>query len=78
MVIGDLLMGGFLGKFFRKQPDYHYFASNIEDLNQSIKKVLDLNVVKYYVGHGGPLDKNRVEKWFDKVTVGTNSTSFAK
>jgi hydroxyacylglutathione hydrolase len=65
-IIGDLLMGGFFGgTVFPHLPGYHYFADDLNEVKNSIQKVLGLNLSKYYVGHGGPLSAERVKKWFN-------------
>lgn len=66
-IIGDVLMGGYLGgKFAPTKPDYHYFATDIRQVNNSIEKLLKLNVQTFYVGHGGPLTKNDIIDWYSK------------
>lgn len=66
-IIGDVLMGGYLGgKFAPQKPDYHYYATDIAEVNNSIEKLLSFNVNTFYVGHGGPLSKANVEKWFSR------------
>jgi len=67
-IIGDLLMGGYLGgTFFPHLPDYHYFIDNLNDVHQSIQKILEFESDKFYVGHGGPLTRARIEKRFSDV-----------
>jgi len=64
-IIGDVMMGGFMGgEFLPHLPDYHYFADDIKEIDQSIKKILTFNVDKFYVGHGGPLKRDDIEKRF--------------
>ena len=64
-IIGDVMMGGFMGgTFFPYLPDYHYFANNMEEINQSIRRILGFKADKFYVGHGGPLDRERIERRF--------------
>ena len=64
-IIGDIIMGGFMGgQFLAHLPDYHYFAEDLEEIRSSINKVLTFNSSTYYVGHGGPLTKERIKKRF--------------
>lgn len=64
-IVGDLLMGGYLGgKIAPTKPDYHYFATDINQLNSSIDRIINSSVKKLYVGHGGPLEISDVKKWF--------------
>lgn len=65
MIIGDLLMGGMLGgAFFPGRPGYHYFIEDRIVLHQSIERVLDRPVQRYWVGHGGPLQAKDVRNWY--------------
>jgi glyoxylase-like metal-dependent hydrolase (beta-lactamase superfamily II) len=64
-IIGDVTMGGFMGgEFLPHLPDYHYFADDLKEIDQSIRKILTFRADKYYVGHGGPLKRENVEKRF--------------
>ncbi|PKK37559.1 hypothetical protein BWI96_06780 [Siphonobacter sp. SORGH_AS_0500] len=66
-IIGDVLMGGYLGgKFGSEKPNYHYYATNMDEVNKSIEKLLNLDLSNIYVGHGGPLSKNQVKKWYSR------------
>jgi hydroxyacylglutathione hydrolase len=67
-IVGDLLMGGYLGgHLFAGKPGYHYFVNSKDDLHRSIRKLLDMNVHTFYTGHGGPLQRERVEKWWGNL-----------
>jgi glyoxylase-like metal-dependent hydrolase (beta-lactamase superfamily II) len=64
-IIGDVIMGGFMGgELFPHLPDYHYFADNLNDIKESISKILNFKSDKFYVGHGGPITRERIEKRF--------------
>jgi glyoxylase-like metal-dependent hydrolase (beta-lactamase superfamily II) len=66
-IVGDLMMGGSLGgNLFPSRPNYHYYADDLAQVRTSIKKLLDLKVKKFYVGHGGPLDAEAVKRYFSK------------
>jgi hydroxyacylglutathione hydrolase len=65
-IVGDLLMGGFLGGYFLPSaPNYHYYAEDLGGIHSSIKKLLDRGVKTFYPGHGGPLDAARVRRRFE-------------
>lgn len=69
MVIGDLLMGGMLGGMLLPGlPGYHYFIEDYDLLHRSIEKVLSRPAKRYWVGHGGPLKAQDVEKWYRRMT----------
>lgn len=66
-IIGDVMMGGNMGgNLFPSRPNYHYYADDLSQVRVSIKKLVDLKVKKFYVGHGGPLDAEEVQKYFSK------------
>ena len=67
-IVGDLLMGGWLGGMFRSgQPGYPYYADDLGQIRASVKTLLDLGAIKFFVGHGGPLDAERVSAWLERV-----------
>jgi glyoxylase-like metal-dependent hydrolase (beta-lactamase superfamily II) len=62
-IIGDLLMGGYLGgQFFPHLANYHYFIEDLSDFNKSIKKILEFKTDHFYSGHGGPITRESIEK----------------
>ncbi|MHB1035076.1 MAG: MBL fold metallo-hydrolase [Pirellulales bacterium] len=64
-VVGDLLMGGYLGgKVLPRRPGCSYFANDPALVRQGIVRLLDLGARRLFVGHGGPLDAERVRKRF--------------
>jgi hydroxyacylglutathione hydrolase len=67
VIVGDLLMGGFLGGWILpRRPGLHYFTDNFGQLRASIQKVLALKPRIIHTGHGGPLDPGEVEKVFSQ------------
>ena len=67
-IIGDLLMGGYIGGTFSPHlPDYHYFIDDMDEVHRSILKILEFESDKFYVGHGGPLTRDRIEKRFRNI-----------
>jgi glyoxylase-like metal-dependent hydrolase (beta-lactamase superfamily II) len=70
-IVGDLLMGGWLGGMFRSgQPGYPYYADDLGQIRASVKRLLDLGATKFFVGHGGPLEAERVSAWLERVGSG--------
>lgn len=68
MIIGDVMMGGFMGgNLFASRPTYHYFYNNLDEIKSSIKKIVNLKPAKMYVGHGGPLLLADVRKRFSEI-----------
>lgn len=73
-VVGDLLMGGWLGGMFRSGlPGYPYYADDLAQIRGSVKKLLNLGAIRFFVGHGGPLDASRVGEWLERVGAATRS-----
>ena len=69
-IVGDLLMGGWLGGMFRSgKSGYPYFADDLGQIRASVKRLLELGATKFFVGHGGPLEAGRVAKWLERVGV---------
>ncbi|MGD1840494.1 MAG: MBL fold metallo-hydrolase [Thermonemataceae bacterium] len=60
---GDLLRGGLL---CRKRPAYHFFAHNQKVLANTLNGLMKQPYQTYYVGHGGPLKKQAIEKFLKK------------
>ncbi len=64
-LVGDLLMGGYLGgKILPRRPGPAYFANDPALVRRGIARLLDLGARRFYVGHGGPLDADRVRQRF--------------
>jgi glyoxylase-like metal-dependent hydrolase (beta-lactamase superfamily II) len=64
-IAGDLMMGGsFGGAVHPFDPGYHYFAEDLAELRRSIRKLLNRGAKTIYLGHGGPLDAERVRERF--------------
>ncbi|HOD05479.1 MAG TPA: MBL fold metallo-hydrolase [Anaerolineaceae bacterium] len=64
-IVGDLCGGGWpLGQFQPHKPRYHYWASSLNDIQTSLKRILSFQPVKIHVGHGGPLDGRAAAEFF--------------
>jgi glyoxylase-like metal-dependent hydrolase (beta-lactamase superfamily II) len=64
-IVGDVMMGGYMGgNLLGAHPNYHYFADDLDAVHGSIRALLDADVKTFYVGHGGPLLREDVEKRF--------------
>lgn len=62
-IVGDLLMGGRLGgALWSTHPQQHYFAEIPNLLPDSLQQVLAQQPQTLYVGHGGPLHGEHVQK----------------
>ncbi|MDJ0754417.1 MAG: MBL fold metallo-hydrolase [Ardenticatenaceae bacterium] len=73
-IIGDLLMGGFLGgTFAAARPRIHYFAENLSAVFQSLQKILATGAHTFYVGHGGPLKRQDILRAFEGKLSGLPS-----
>ena len=64
-IVGDLCGGGWpLGHFQPGNPCYHYWASSMEEVRASLKRVFDSQPAQIHVGHGGPLDGRKAYHFF--------------
>jgi glyoxylase-like metal-dependent hydrolase (beta-lactamase superfamily II) len=64
-IVGDLCGGGWpLGQFQPSRPRYHYWASSMEDVQASLKRVLASQPSQIHVGHGGPFDGREAGQFF--------------
>jgi glyoxylase-like metal-dependent hydrolase (beta-lactamase superfamily II) len=63
ILVGDLIFGGLIRA---SAPGFPYFAESVEQLLQSIQKVLDLQPKIIYAGHGGPFTAESVRRRFFK------------
>ena len=60
-IVGDLLMGGFIGGLVRRGvPNVAYFQEDDAEAKRSLRAVLAAGARKIYVGHGGPLTAERI------------------
>jgi hydroxyacylglutathione hydrolase len=63
-VIGDVLMGGYMGGILLpNKPNHHYFADDVNQAMSSLDVILARTAGKLYVGHGGPLTQAAVNAW---------------
>lgn len=62
-IVGDLLMGGYLGGRIRRHiPTYHYFAEDFALLRANLERLLrEHTPVRIFTSHGGPLSAERVK-----------------
>jgi glyoxylase-like metal-dependent hydrolase (beta-lactamase superfamily II) len=60
-IVGDLLMGGYLGGIVRRSvPNTAYFQDDDLAVRRALRRVLAEGARRLYVGHGGPLSAERV------------------
>ncbi len=70
-VVGDLLMGGYLGGLVRRSvPNVAYFQDDDRQATRSLRAVLATGARHLYVGHGGPLSAERVALRFGLSRAG--------
>jgi hydroxyacylglutathione hydrolase len=61
------MMGGWIGgNLFGSRPNYHYFIDDLDEVHASIRKILSGKPARLYVGHGGPLQADAVQKYFSQ------------
>ena len=64
-IVGDLIMGDLIR---RKQPGYPLVADNVVQLRESIKLIMQQSPRVIFIGHGGPLEPERVYRKFLATT----------
>jgi glyoxylase-like metal-dependent hydrolase (beta-lactamase superfamily II) len=65
IIVGDLLMGGYFGGWlWPTRPGLHYFVDDLDQVQASVRKVLDLAPSVVHPGHGGPLDPRAIARRF--------------
>jgi glyoxylase-like metal-dependent hydrolase (beta-lactamase superfamily II) len=57
VIVGDMIRGGLISK---NTPGIPPFVVNIQQLKESINKILDLKPTKLYASHGGPFNPEDV------------------
>ena len=50
-------------KIHQTQPNYHYFAEDLTQAMSSLDTILARTSRTLYVGHGGPLAHQDVQRW---------------
>ncbi|MFF9645288.1 MBL fold metallo-hydrolase [Kitasatospora aureofaciens] len=65
LVAGDLVAGSFMG-LIRGKPANPPFHDDPQQNLTSLRRMLALNPTALHVGHGNPLDPDRVRQWANK------------
>ncbi len=65
-IAGDLLIGGHLGLVRRGVPRLPYFAEDLAQLRDSVRRLVARTSGPIYVGHGGPLEHDAVVRWLEQ------------
>ncbi len=63
MMASGILLGGVWLHSRVKHPPFH---DNLIELKRSFDRVLSLKGTMYYLGHGGPVNRSQVIKYYDK------------
>lgn len=70
-LVGDMITGGWFGGVFREDhAGEHYYQANVKANHRNVAALLMQGIVRFYVGHGGPLERNTVTSW----VLGVDST----
>ncbi len=60
--VGDLMAGGMMnGLFFLENPGEHYFQPDIRIAHRNIHDLVQSGVRKFYLGHGGPIQTEKLK-----------------
>lgn len=70
-IIMDMLSSGILlgGIAFHSRVKHPPFHDDLHALRHSFDKVLKENVDRYYLGHGGPVNRTQVQEYYDRYLV---------
>jgi hypothetical protein len=52
------------------RPRYHYFVADRTQVHGGVRRLLELGVHTFYVGHGGPLTAQEVQAWLEEKVGG--------
>jgi len=63
MMASGILLGGVMFHSRVKHPPFH---DSINELKNSFDKVLSEKAEKYYLGHGGPVNRIQVLEYYNK------------
>ena len=64
VVAGDLVRGGYMGgTVASRKPVTHYFQEDRARAEANVAALLRWGARRLYVGHGGPLDRDRLAAW---------------
>ncbi|MCV7227287.1 MBL fold metallo-hydrolase [Mycolicibacterium komossense] len=64
LIAGDMLTGGFLG-LLQYRPSNPPFHDDPQQALDSLQAALDLGPHTLHLGHGGPMEAPRVQRWLD-------------
>jgi hypothetical protein len=67
-----ILLGGIM---FHKRVKHPPFHDNLTELKKSFDKILLEKGKRYYLGHGGPLDRAQVIKYYDNHLKKADNTA---
>lgn len=66
MMASGILLGGIMWLSRVKHPPFH---DDLKQLKGSFDKLLQYNSDKYYLGHGGPVNRKQLKKYRQKLIV---------
>ncbi len=63
-IVGDVMLGGvFGGVFVPGEAGEHYYQDDFARNHCNVSRLLDAGVERFYVGHGGPIERASVLEW---------------
>lgn len=63
-IAGDVVRGGYMGgRLAQQRPMTHYFHEDRSQARGAVRALLQWGARRVYVGHGGPLDADRLSGW---------------
>jgi len=62
--VGDQMLGGVWGGIFHAdEPGEHYYQLDPARTHCNVQALLDAGIERFYLGHGGPVTRDRVLEW---------------
>ena len=67
-LVGDMFLGGAMGgAIFSDSAEEHYYQDDFIKNHENVKKLLDQGIQRFYLGHGGPVNRRSVGHWINRV-----------
>jgi glyoxylase-like metal-dependent hydrolase (beta-lactamase superfamily II) len=67
-IVGDMMIGGwFGGVLYAHSAGEHYYQWDKKRNHANVAALLARGIQRFYIGHGGPLDRPTVESWLRGV-----------
>jgi hydroxyacylglutathione hydrolase len=66
-IVGDEMLGGIGGELGAGIAGEHFYQADAHQNHCNVQRLLDLGVQRFYVGHGGPIERPSVVGWREQL-----------